>query len=52
MDPAQAERGNGVRAGVSLLRPIGRPVVNEIKVQFEATMYDAPGAPGMAGPRR
>jgi hypothetical protein len=29
---------------------IGRPVVTEITLHFDATMYDAPGAPGMAGP--
>lgn len=39
-----------VRRYIALTGSIGRPVVNEIRMQFEATMYDAPGAPGMSGP--
>jgi hypothetical protein len=31
---------------------IGRPVATEITLEFEATMFDAPGAPGMSGPVR
>lgn len=29
---------------------VGRPVVSEIQMRFDAIMYDAPGSPGMAGP--
>ena len=29
---------------------VGRPVVTEIEMRFDAIMYDAPGAAGMAGP--
>ena len=39
-----------VRRYITLTGSIGRPVVTEITVQFEATMFDAPGAPGMTGP--
>jgi hypothetical protein len=39
-----------VRRYVALTGSIGRPVVTEITLRFEATMYDAPGAVGMAGP--
>lgn len=39
-----------VRRYIALTGSIGRPVVTEITVQFEATMFDAPGAPGMTGP--
>ncbi|MCU0903391.1 MAG: hypothetical protein MUE83_05895 [Tabrizicola sp.] len=35
---------------IALTGSIGRPVVSEITLRFEATMYDAPGAPGMTGP--
>lgn len=39
-----------VRRYVALSGSIGRPVVTEIVMRFDATMYDAPGAQGMAGP--
>jgi len=39
-----------VRRYIALTGSIGRPVVTEITLQFDATMYDAPGAPGMTGP--
>ena len=39
-----------VRRYISLTGSIGRPVVTEVMMQFDATMYDAPGAPGMTGP--
>ncbi len=39
-----------VRRYIALTGSIGRPVVTEITLQFEATMYDAPGAVGMTGP--
>lgn len=39
-----------VRRYIALTGSIGRPVVTEITMRFEATMYDAPGAPGMTGP--
>jgi hypothetical protein len=39
-----------VRRYIALTGSIGRPVVTEITVRFEATMYDTPGAPGMTGP--
>ncbi len=29
---------------------VGRPVVSEIQMRFDAIIYDAPGSPGMAGP--
>lgn len=41
-----------VRRYIVLTGSIGRPVVTEITLRFEATMYDAPGAAGMAGPVR
>ena len=39
-----------VRRYIALTGSIGRPVVTEITLKFEATMYDAPGAAGMSGP--
>ncbi|MGL4238330.1 DUF6544 family protein [Tabrizicola sp.] len=39
-----------VRRYIALTGSIGRPVVTEITMEFEATMFDAPGAPGMTGP--
>ncbi len=39
-----------VRRYIVLTGSIGRPVVTEIRVRFDATMYDAPGATGMTGP--
>lgn len=39
-----------VRRYIALTGSIGRPVVTEVMLQFDATMYDAPGAPGMTGP--
>jgi hypothetical protein len=39
-----------VRRYIALTGSVGRPVVTEIRLRFEATMYDAPGAEGMAGP--
>lgn len=39
-----------VRRHIALTGSIGRPVVTEITLQFDATMFDAPGAPGMTGP--
>lgn len=39
-----------VRRYIVLTGSIGRPVVTEIVMHFDATMYDAPGASGMAGP--
>jgi len=39
-----------VRRYIALTGAIGRPVVTEVTLRFEATMYDAPGAPGMTGP--
>ncbi len=39
-----------VRLYITLTGSIGRPVVPEITLRFEATMYDAPGALGMTGP--
>jgi hypothetical protein len=39
-----------VRRYIALTGSIGRPVVTEITLRFDATMYDAPGASGMAGP--
>ncbi len=39
-----------VRRYIALTGSIGRPVVTEIVMHFDAMMYDAPGAPGMAGP--
>lgn len=39
-----------VRRYIALTGSIGRPVVTEIDMHFDAIMYDAPGAPGMAGP--
>ena len=39
-----------VRRYVAMTGSVGRPLVTEIIMRFEATMYDAPGAPGMSGP--
>lgn len=39
-----------VRRYIALTGSIGRPIVTEITLRFEGTMYDAPGAPGMSGP--
>jgi hypothetical protein len=39
-----------VRRYVALTGSIGRAMVTEITMRFNATMYDAPGARGMAGP--
>ncbi|MGY6552446.1 MAG: DUF6544 family protein [Erythrobacter sp.] len=39
-----------VRRYVALTGSLGRPMVTEIIMHFDAVMYDAPGAPGMAGP--
>lgn len=39
-----------VRRYIALTGSVGRPVVTEVKLRFEATMYEAPGAPGMSGP--
>ncbi|MGB8812285.1 MAG: DUF6544 family protein [Paracoccaceae bacterium] len=39
-----------VRRYIALTGSIGRPVVTEIRLWFDATMYDAPGAAGMVGP--
>jgi hypothetical protein len=39
-----------VQRYIALTGSLGRPVVTEISLRFEATMYDAPGAEGMAGP--
>ena len=39
-----------VRRYIALTGAIGRPVVTEVTLKFEATLYDAPGATGMTGP--
>jgi hypothetical protein len=39
-----------VRRYIGLTGSIGRPVANEIRLWFDATIYDAPGSPGMTGP--
>lgn len=39
-----------VRRYIALTGSIGLPVVTEVTLRFEATMYEAPGAAGMAGP--
>lgn len=39
-----------VQRYIELTGSIGKPVVTEITMEFEATMYDAPGAKGMTGP--
>ncbi len=39
-----------VQRYIGLTGSIGRPVVTEIIMHFDAEMYDAPGAPGMSGP--
>ena len=39
-----------VQRYIALTGSIGRPVVTAVTLRFNATMYDAPGSPGMAGP--
>ena len=39
-----------VRRYIALTGSIGRPVVTEITMHFDAVMFDAPDAPGMTGP--
>lgn len=39
-----------VRRYIALTGSIGRPVVTEIVMHFEGTMYSEPGAEGMSGP--
>ena len=39
-----------VRRYIALTGSLGRPVVTEVTLIFDATMYDAPGATGMSGP--
>lgn len=39
-----------VRRYLALSGSVGRPVLTEIEMTFDATMYDAPEAPGMSGP--
>ena len=39
-----------VQRYIALTGSLGRPVVTEIRLRFDATMYDAPGAAGMSGP--
>lgn len=39
-----------VRRYIALTGSIGRPVVTEITLRFDANMFDGPGAPGMTGP--
>lgn len=39
-----------VRRYIALTGSIGRPVVTEITLRFDATMFDGPEAPGMTGP--
>jgi len=39
-----------VRRYIALTGSIGRPVVTEVTLRFDATMYDAPEASGMTGP--
>ena len=39
-----------VRRYIAVTGSIGRPVVTEITMHFDATIFDAPGAPGMNGP--
>ena len=39
-----------VRRYIALTGSVGRPVVTEIVMHFDAAMYDAPGEPGMTGP--
>lgn len=41
-----------VRRYIALTGSIGRPVVTDIALRFDATMYEAPGAAGMSGPVR
>ncbi len=39
-----------VRRYIALTGSLGRPIVTEIVMHFDAVMCDAPGAPGMTGP--
>lgn len=39
-----------VQRYIAVTGSIGRPVVSEITMHFDAAMFDAPGAPGMTGP--
>lgn len=39
-----------VQRYIRLTGSLGKPVVNEITLRFDGQMFDAPGAPGMAGP--
>ncbi|QZD90526.1 hypothetical protein K3148_03800 [Qipengyuania aurantiaca] len=39
-----------VRHYIGLTGSIGRPIVTEIVMHFDAAMFDAPGEPGMTGP--
>lgn len=39
-----------VQRYIELTGSVGKPIVTEIMMEFEATMYDAPGAKGMTGP--
>lgn len=39
-----------VRRYIALTGSVGRPIVTEIVMHFDAAMYDAPGEPGMTGP--
>lgn len=39
-----------VRRYLAVTGSIGRPVVTEITMRFDATLYDAPGDAGMSGP--
>ena len=39
-----------VRRYIAVTGSIGRPVVTEITMHFDAAMFDAPGASGMTGP--
>ena len=39
-----------VQRYIKLTGSIGRPIVTEIVMHFDAAMYDAPGEPGMTGP--
>lgn len=41
-----------VRRYIRLSGSVGRPVVTEVTMQFDATLFDAPGEPGMTGPVR
>lgn len=41
---------NTVRRYIALTGSVGRPIVTEIVMHFDAAMYDAPSEPGMTGP--